>query len=271
VSLRSSRLKHCFGQLNLVSDEQTSSIVETLKKDPGLPSQKPTTSYWQVPPHPVLSKLQSPTLPSETDVVIIGSGITSASIAHHLLSADPTIRVVVLEARAVSSGATGRNGGHILELPYEEYSQLVALLGKEQAKKVVAFRLSHLKELLHFAKTVLSAEAAADCEIRAVETVEAVLDESTWQKLKIEVKHFLDDFPEYKNEWKLWEKEDAREVWSNPFPHWRKKSPGLTEHRNSASQLCVAPCRDLLEQYGHTNSSQVSSTGFARYTETASA
>jgi glycine/D-amino acid oxidase-like deaminating enzyme len=186
-------------------------------RDPGLPCQNPTTSYWQIPPHPVLSELQSAQLPSDTDVVIIGSGITSTSIAHHLLSADPTIRVVVLEARAVSSGATGRNGGHILELPYEEYDLQVALLGREQAKKLVSFRLSHLKELLQFSKTVLSAEAAADCEIRPVEIVDAVLEESVWRKVKTEVKHFLKDFPECEDEWKLWDKEEAQEVWS-PCP-----------------------------------------------------
>jgi glycine/D-amino acid oxidase-like deaminating enzyme len=120
--------------------------------------------------------------------------------------------VVVVEARAVTSGATGRNGGHILELPYEEYDLQVALLGREQAKKVVSFRLAHLKELLHFSETVLSAEAAAACEIRSVEIVDAALDESAWEKVKREMKHFLEDFPECEDEWKLWEKEEAREV-----------------------------------------------------------
>lgn len=118
----------------------------------------------------------------------------------------------MLEARAITSGATGRNGGHILDLPYEEYDLQVSLLGREQAKKVVAFRMAHLEELLNFSKTVLSAEAAADCEIRSVETVDAVFDEKTWHNVKVEVKHFLEDFPECKNKWKIWEKEEARKV-----------------------------------------------------------
>jgi glycine/D-amino acid oxidase-like deaminating enzyme len=56
--------------------------------------------------------LPSPTntaLPRHVDVLIIGSGITGVSCARTLLrKGPPSLRVLVLEARDVCSGATGR-------------------------------------------------------------------------------------------------------------------------------------------------------------------
>src|SRR3954449_8955030 len=45
------------------------------------------------------------------DVAIIGGGFTGLWTAIALLSADPSLSVVVLEAERVGSGASGRNGG----------------------------------------------------------------------------------------------------------------------------------------------------------------
>jgi hypothetical protein len=56
-------------------------VLRRLKNDPGLPTSQPTTSYWLLePPFPALATKQSPEFPTETDVVVIGSGITSAAI-----------------------------------------------------------------------------------------------------------------------------------------------------------------------------------------------
>lgn len=47
------------------------------------------------------------------DTVIIGSGISGTLIAHNLLSRDhgkDKKTLVMLEARTIASGATGRNG-----------------------------------------------------------------------------------------------------------------------------------------------------------------
>lgn len=48
------------------------------------------------------------------DVVIIGGGFTGLSTAWHLIERFPDRRVVILEARAVANGASGRNGGQLL-------------------------------------------------------------------------------------------------------------------------------------------------------------
>jgi glycine/D-amino acid oxidase-like deaminating enzyme len=48
------------------------------------------------------------------DVVIVGAGFTGVSTAYHLARRFPNRRVVVLEARRVGNGASGRSGGMAL-------------------------------------------------------------------------------------------------------------------------------------------------------------
>lgn len=76
-----------------------------------LPVASPTVSYWQSPPHRLASYCSE--FPSAADVVIIGSGITGSSVARTLFEQSPSLKIVILEARQLCSGATGRNGGHI--------------------------------------------------------------------------------------------------------------------------------------------------------------
>lgn len=85
--------------------------------DPGLPRLNPTKSSWQIPPDPLQNYRSTESLPTcILDVVIIGSGFSGTSIAWHLLHGDPSLgnryyyNTLMLEARDVCSGATGRNG-----------------------------------------------------------------------------------------------------------------------------------------------------------------
>jgi glycine/D-amino acid oxidase-like deaminating enzyme len=48
---------------------------------------------------------------TRADVAIVGAGFTGLWTAHHLLAADPSLRVVVLEREIAGWGASGRNGG----------------------------------------------------------------------------------------------------------------------------------------------------------------
>jgi glycine/D-amino acid oxidase-like deaminating enzyme len=50
----------------------------------------------------------------EADVCIVGAGYTGLWTAYELLRADPSLRVVVLEAEVAGFGASGRNGGWVL-------------------------------------------------------------------------------------------------------------------------------------------------------------
>lgn len=92
-------------------------------------------SLWSSPLSPIANFRSSSNLPTDADVVIIGSGFSGSSVAYHLLvdekergdkgdgdkkngyysqpSSSAKPRVVMLEARQTCSGATGRNGGHL--------------------------------------------------------------------------------------------------------------------------------------------------------------
>lgn len=47
----------------------------------------------------------------DVDVAIVGAGFTGLWTAHYLRSADPTLRIAVLERTVAGFGASGRNGG----------------------------------------------------------------------------------------------------------------------------------------------------------------
>ena len=82
---------------------------------PHLPPPLGDLSVWQksTRDHPLLNAGKDESLPQTADVVIIGSGMCGAMTAHTLLSAeDRPASVVVLEAREICSGASGRNAGH---------------------------------------------------------------------------------------------------------------------------------------------------------------
>jgi heterodisulfide reductase subunit A-like polyferredoxin len=83
----------------------------------GLPVPNPTISYWHTTyPDPALPPhfRSTPNLPQEATVVIVGSGITGVFAARKLLKDNASkvdgFRVVVLEARDLCGGATGRVG-----------------------------------------------------------------------------------------------------------------------------------------------------------------
>src|SRR5262245_39392020 len=54
-----------------------------------------------------------PGLPGDlsVDVAIVGAGYTGLWTAYYLSRADPSLRIVVLEAHIAGYGASGRNGG----------------------------------------------------------------------------------------------------------------------------------------------------------------
>ncbi|KAI5205085.1 FAD dependent oxidoreductase [Aureobasidium subglaciale] len=114
-----------------------------MSKPADLPSQKSSASFWHSEPSAKLIGYRSTAdLPQKVDVVVVGSGISGVSVAYHLLNGleeegAEKQNVLVLEAREVCWGATGRNGGHCLPMFYEhphdpsisnfEYSNFLAL------------------------------------------------------------------------------------------------------------------------------------------------
>lgn len=71
---------------------------------------------------------------AETDVVVIGGGITGLTAAVLLRAAGR--RVTLLEARRVGRGVTGRSTAHVTEAVDTRYFQIASHFGKEGAKLV---------------------------------------------------------------------------------------------------------------------------------------
>ncbi|KAG2188672.1 hypothetical protein INT44_003811 [Umbelopsis vinacea] len=78
-------------------------------------------------------------LPASSDVVIIGAGMSGLSTAYWLRKYDPKLNVVVIDARGISSGATGRNGGICLPGLNDSYQDTIDDFGYESAKKLLEF------------------------------------------------------------------------------------------------------------------------------------
>ena len=68
--------------------------------------------WWDTLPDGLRQPLGSPLAGDATaDVVIVGGGYTGLWTAYYLITADPSLRITVLEAEVAGFGASGRNGG----------------------------------------------------------------------------------------------------------------------------------------------------------------
>ncbi|KAM5353232.1 hypothetical protein ACJZ2D_016871 [Fusarium nematophilum] len=165
-------------------------VEEYLTRDPGLPRPNPTSSYWQHIPHP-LAHTQSQTLPETADIVVIGSGITGASVTKLLLDKDPSSKVAVFEARSLCSGATGRNGGQLATNAGEIYSQYTERFGREMAGKISSFTFKTCDRM----KEVIAEYAPEESEYRDVTKVRTFLDESSFVAMKDSIAQMEADHP----------------------------------------------------------------------------
>src|SRR5215210_2342770 len=80
------------------------------------------TSIWPALPH----------RREEADVCIIGAGIVGSTLATFLTRAGKS--VIVLEARDVALGASGRNAGHVIAAGRGNYHTAIEQLGHPAAR-----------------------------------------------------------------------------------------------------------------------------------------
>lgn len=95
----------------------------------------------------------------ETDVCIIGSGISGISIAYELVTRG--INVVLIEAREILSGETGRTSGHLANDLDDGYTEIAKKHGDEGAKAAAD---SHTWALNRVGE--ISKQLGIECEYR---------------------------------------------------------------------------------------------------------
>jgi hypothetical protein len=83
-----------------------------------LPVPNSTASYWRSALHWLDEYRLTNQLPLQADIIIISTGISGVSTVYYLLdnkANENTLlpSILLLEARQVYSGVTGRNGGYI--------------------------------------------------------------------------------------------------------------------------------------------------------------
>lgn len=147
----------------------------------GPPIANPIHSYWQHPKSPLGGTIEQECLTSTQpyDYAIIGSGISGTMIAYNIFKTNPSARVVMIDAREICSGATGRNGGHTKAASYRTYLQHKEELGKEEALRIARLEYANIIETHTLAK-----ELEIDCENQICNTADMIYDTETFEKGK---------------------------------------------------------------------------------------
>ncbi|KAL6404340.1 putative oxidoreductase ordL [Ilyonectria robusta] len=220
---------------------------ERIALAPGLPNPNPTTSAWQQPPDSI-ANIQSPDFPQDTDVVIIGSGVTGCGVAHTLLNhpAGSNLRVIILEARSAVSGATGRNGGHIVSDTAGHFQSLVDGLGVERAVQILRFSEANILRLKELAAQLEDKDRDA-AELRSLISTSIIMDRETLEPLKQSLKLLKEAVTSCTLEQKVIEDQDA-------FKDYRYKGGVAVFEQHGAGalwpyRLLTAVLRYLLRDY----------------------
>lgn len=189
-----------------------SKLIEAALSDPQLPRPNPTEAFWQSPPS-LISDIQSPHLPSQVDFAIIGSGATGCSVAQNLLDNLPSgsqATLTVLEARSLCSGATGRNGGHLVS-PYPfEYDSLEQTLGQDEATKCARFANRTLESIYSLAGS--DEELAKVSEARRVRSITGFWDRDGFNAARTGVLRYEEVVPDERGDSEIYSSDEKIQV-----------------------------------------------------------
>ncbi|MCM8818214.1 MAG: FAD-binding oxidoreductase [Candidatus Omnitrophica bacterium] len=113
-------------------------------------------------------------IPERTEIIIIGAGLMGCSIAYHLSKEKK--EVVVFEKRNIASGASGRNGGQVIQLE-----------GRDKNPETIKARLEITNENNKILKT-LEKELNYNLEYQKIGSLDIALTKQEWEDIKETIK-----------------------------------------------------------------------------------
>ena len=156
------------------------------------PVENATVPYWRSQLHEIDSYQSTEGLPEECDIVIIGAGLSGVSTAYWLLDDNPNPpSIVLLEARQICSGATGRNGslsisllrdvsladrntgGHLM-MVYPYIEEVTKEHGADAARELLLFQKAQVSAMKRTAE-----KEELDCDLVLTRVCEATLSQET--------------------------------------------------------------------------------------------
>ncbi|WRT64413.1 uncharacterized protein IL334_001345 [Kwoniella shivajii] len=121
--------------------------------------------------NPLLNHRTTEDLPEEADVVVIGSGISGSLTALSLLqSPNPPKSVILIEARELCSGATGRNAGHCKPDSWRGFTKYKNAFGAEQALKILANEQQTWQDVVSYIR-----KHNVDCDLWVGKTLDVLM------------------------------------------------------------------------------------------------
>ena len=118
--------------------------------------------WWDTLPDELAGPVREPLRGSTTaDVVVVGAGYTGLWTAYYLAVADPSLRVVVLEAETAGFGASGRNGGWASALFPTSLAKVAASSSRQAAVSLLEAMFDTVDEVGRVAET-----EGIDCHYR---------------------------------------------------------------------------------------------------------
>ncbi|KAF4442689.1 Gamma-glutamylputrescine oxidoreductase [Fusarium acutatum] len=140
------------------------------------------SSFWRTEPGNLDNHRSTAELPTSVDIVIIGAGYAAAAILTHILattSSEDRPSILVLEARQLCSGATGRNGGHLKPDSYNVISGYASEYGMEAAAEVASFEAANVKAVTEYIQ-----QNKVDCDFVLTRAVDVQLSTGHQRRIK---------------------------------------------------------------------------------------
>ncbi|KAF5602496.1 gamma-glutamylputrescine oxidoreductase [Fusarium pseudocircinatum] len=131
-------------------------------------------AFWRSSPGSPDNHRSTAELPSKCDILIIGAGFSGASLVTHMLSQyESKDKLIVVEARQLCSGATGRNRGHIKPGVHNLCSNMAAKHGIDAGEEISEFELANFEAVKSY---IL--DDNVDCDLMITQAVDVQISEA---------------------------------------------------------------------------------------------